>query len=86
VAVIDRFSAIDVRAYKSLLQTEVDVHRYRGIDSRPLAVQERLSIEVTSHQMIGGDFLLLRLDLRALWHGEGTAGMEAASGVAPCVI
>ena len=37
------------------------------------------SIEVTRDQMIGGDFFLLRLDLRALWHGEGTAGMEAAT-------
>jgi hypothetical protein len=37
------------------------------------------SIEVTRHQMIGGDFFLLRLDLRALWHGEGTARLEAAT-------
>src|SRR5215467_10806984 len=37
------------------------------------------SIEVTCHQMIGGDFFLCRLDRRALWHGEGTAGMKAAT-------
>ena len=34
---------------------------------------------MTRHQVIGGDFFFLRLDLRASGHGEGTAGVEAAT-------
>src|SRR5262249_48282773 len=46
----------------------------------PLRKRYVNSIEVTCHQMIGGDFFLCRLDRSALWHGEGTAGMKAATG------
>ena len=38
------------------------------------------SIQMTRHQMVGGYLLKLWLNLGALWHGEGTTGMDVAAG------